>query len=104
MARKTQQEEAPREAPRRIWRDALIHLASRKGDDFTAGDVAKEIGLDYNGAAKLLFRLHNWSHIRQVGFEDATAKNPGRHPGGRRRKVYEITDKGRRAAAWKGRA
>jgi len=101
MARK-KPEESPREVPRRIWRDTLIHLASRKGQDFTAGDLVEELSFDYNSAAKLLFRLHNWSHIRQVGFEDAAAKNPGRHPGGRRRKVYEITDKGRRAAAWKG--
>lgn len=94
-------EEVP-EAPRRIWRDALAHLASRKGRDFTAGDLVQELTLDYNAAAKLLHRLHNWSHVRVVGFEAAAARNPGRHPGGRRRKIYEITEKGRRAAAWKG--
>ena len=102
MARRKTEEEEPIEAPRRIWREALVHIVSRKGRDFTAGDLVKELGFDYNCAGKLLHRLHNWSHIRQVGFEDAAAKNPGKHPGGRRRKVYEITDKGRRAAAWKG--
>jgi hypothetical protein len=90
---------------RKIWRGVLAHLAARKTPTFTAGDVASELddvwenpggdgGSAYAGAAQLLRRLQTWGHVRVIGFE------PSESGLGRRRKLYEVTDHGRKCAKY----
>jgi len=57
---------------------------------FTAGDLLEDLDLDYPGAAQVLKRLQGWGCVRVVGFESPE----GGH--GRRRKLYEVTEHGRR--------
>ncbi len=83
--------------PEKIWRKVLEWLSGR--EEFTAGDVAAGFDLSYPGASQLLERLRRWSYIRILGFDPAK-RNPRKSPGGRRRKVYELTEKGKKAIEW----
>jgi hypothetical protein len=79
----------------RIWPDAIAALATRNPPTltFTAADVAAARGDDnVVGAANLLKRLRDWGYIRLVGFEPPR----GGRAAGRRRHVYELTEKGMR--------
>lgn len=89
-------------ASRKIWRDALALLEEHHGDgDFTAGDLVGEFDLLYAGAAQLLKRLQVWGYIRVKGFAPAVHENPKGGHGGRQRKVYVITEHGKRAARYR---
>lgn len=85
----------PRDGRERVWKGVLAHLAAIKGNpaQFSAADLVDAFeDMGYSSAAQILKRLQTWGHIRQTGFE---ASSTGR---GRRRKVYEVTDHGMRAA------
>jgi len=83
----------------KIWRGVLEWLGGRK--EFNAGDVAEEFDLSYAGASQLLERLRKWGYLRVLGYDPAVHTNPKRKSqGGRRRKVYEVTEAGKRAIEW----
>ena len=84
--------------PKKIWRGDLSGLAEENPPrQFTAADVAQEQELSYAAASNLLRRLKTWGHIRLVGFLPAASKTGQ----GRRKKVYEVTDHGRKSAAFR---
>lgn len=84
--------------PEKIWREVLEWILGRKPPEVTAGDVAGQFDLSYPSASQLLERLRRWGNIRILGFDPAKRKND--EGGGRRRKVYEITEKGKKTVAW----
>ena len=93
----------------KFWKGVLLHLAGRKGsEEFTAGDVAAEVGVPYAAAAQLLKRLQVWGDVRVVGFSPAVRAEPNPKKGGsrrgaaggRQRKVYILTDHGKKKAAY----
>jgi DNA-binding MarR family transcriptional regulator len=79
----------------KIWRQVLARISSKNPPEFTAGDVAKDFGMAYANAAQLLRRLQNWGHIRVLAFDP-----PAGGGAGRRRKVYEMTDHGKKVAKY----
>jgi predicted ArsR family transcriptional regulator len=91
----------------RHWKEDLVELVDRD-KEFTTEDAAEELDLTYAAAANLLKRLQGWGLLRVAGFDDpvhAAKRNPGRKGdragiGGRRRKVYEVTDAARRKVEW----
>lgn len=85
---------APDRGPK-IWRKALAKMSLKNPPEFTAADVSKELGMAYSNAASLLKRLQTWGHIRVLGFDP-----PAGGGAGRRRKVYEMTDHGKKVAKY----
>ena len=84
----------------RHWKEDLVELVDRD-EEFTTEDAADRLGLTYAAAANLLKRLQGWGLLRVAGFGDPVRSNPrGRSKGGRRRKVYEVTDAARRKVEW----
>jgi hypothetical protein len=81
----------------KVWREAVKTLVRRSPPPrrFNAGDVAGWMGLTYAYAAQLLGRLQGWGHVRLVGFA------PAKGGIGRRRKVYEVTPHGVKAARYR---
>lgn len=91
---------ANRDSPK-IWREVLAYLAKKKLAEFTAADVADGFGMEYANAAQLLKRLQTWGHVRVIGFDPAVHANPKtKGKGGRRRKVYELTEHGLKSAKY----
>ncbi len=80
---------------RKIWRDVLKRLTQKNPPEFTAVDIMGDFELSYPGAAQLLRRLQSWGHIRLIAFDP-----PAGGGAGRRRKVYEVTQHGKNAAAY----
>jgi predicted transcriptional regulator len=76
------------------WRVLLEAMAGTNGATFTAADVASETRMARSAVSQILQRLRRWGHLRVIGFE------PPKGGIGRRLYVYEVTDHGKRAAAW----
>ena len=85
----------PEQQKRNIWRDVLKRLVQRNPPEFTAFDITGDFDLSYAGAAQLLKRLQSWGHIRLIAFDPPAGGGVGR-----RRKVYEVTKHGEKAAAY----
>lgn len=78
------------------WKSILASLEEE--EEFDAGKVSKTHKMPYANAAQILRRLQTWGYIRVVGFDPAVRRNPkGRSMGGRRRKVYELTEHGKKS-------
>lgn len=95
----------------KLWKGVLLHLARKPaGTEFTAGDLVEDLPEavgTYAAAAQLLKRLQTWGLIRVSGFAPAVRATPNPKKknrrgaaGGRQRKVYEVTDHGRKKATW----
>ena len=76
----------------RIWPDVVLYAAHKNPPTFTTADIQKELDMDPPGACQVLRRLQMWGQVRVVGFAAPVGGL------GRRRKVYELTETGKKKA------
>lgn len=74
---------------KRVWPGVVRELVRRNPPSVTASDLAKITGSSEASASQVLSRLRRWGYVRLEGFANAPSGM------GRRRHVYEPTDKAR---------